>query len=298
MLEYLVYIKDGIDFDKEAKLIEQFNEASVLIDEPTKIHYIKDNKAIVLYRHRFDYQGIPVNIQDDGFCAIVGYVVSNELNNDPDTISNQVNNKLLEVDKEWLDASLGEFQIVHFQDDILNFYLSRAMTHPLYYCEEGDGIFISNRSSVIANNLSTYPSINVLSQLEVIAFDSIINGCSAFEGIHCLRPGEDIQVDFRERQATLEISHSSFYWSNESTSSYSVDEAHQGCKKLVAWMVDHLAILPKQMKLPDGMVFNLSGGKDSRLLLALFVKSGFIKSFDHVLTLGNEGDAEVRGLPT
>ncbi len=47
------------------------------------------------------------------------------------------------------------------------------------------------------------------------------------------------------------------------------------------------------MKIDYGMPFNLSGGKDVRLLLTLFQDYGLMKNHSHILTYGNQNDEEV-----
>jgi hypothetical protein len=279
MIEYVIISSKSKPLHE---LMAEYDQRSIL-EKTDKQHFIqmKDDVAL-LARSRFNYQGSPIYENGNSFTVLVGYIVSEKFQNDPQTITKQIHYLLKQSgDRSWIDMALGEFQIVHFDGVKVEFLLSKTMTHPLYYSEDSAGIGISNRSA-LACLLVANPSFDVMAQLEIIAFDSIISNRTAYEQVLCLDRGTQLTFDGKIRLIPKQN-----LWHLEAPTDFS------GTKDLSDWFVRHLALLPKQMNIDRDMTFNLSGGKDSRVLLSLFKAAGLMDYHSEVITLGEQNDPEV-----
>lgn len=297
MLEYCIYCSSNyIDEMNIGKVIEQYKERSILEDEEIEVFNLFDNKAVLIMRQRYRYQGNYIYNNEGNITCFTGYICSNEFNKNSSTICAQLHSKLINNDDtKWLDNCLGEFQIINYTKKLLQVILSPSMTHPLYYREADSEIVISNRSSL--TQLSLYKKnikIDIQSQLEIIAFDSILENNTAFLDTKCLERGYNISVNYKYSTPKLELIKRKDFWSTNYTAP-PLEDALDQINSLYEWFVNHLNLLQYQLNIDDKMSFHLSGGKDSRLLLSLFQKSGLIKYFNSILTYGEtSSDPEVR----
>lgn len=295
MIEYALIINQyPIDSVFEQKIIEESDKRTILSEDCSLLKYFFNNRKIFfLGRKKYDYQGDPIYIDKTNFVAVVGYIVSDRFENSRQKIGEKVYYCLSEGgDISWLDNCLGEFQILHINQGTLNLYCSKLKTHPVYYKEGKGCLVISNRTSLVHVTSMASPRLDIQAQLEIIAYDSLLEDRTAFEEVHSLRKGHRLCVSF-EPSPRLHLVRDRRLWADTLTQTPDMGEAFDRASELKDWLLKHLSLLPKQMKIDQGMSFNLSGGKDSRLLLSLFVRSGLMDFYDHVLTYGEKQDPEV-----
>lgn len=295
MIEYALIINQyPIDPVFEQKIIEEYGKRTILSEDYTLLkYYFNDRKVMFLGRKRYDYQGNPIYIDKTNFVAVIGYIVSDRFENSRQEIGGKVYYCLSENgDISWLDNCLGEFQILHINQRTLNIYCSKLKTHPVYYKEGKGHLVISNRTSLVHVTSMAPPRLDMQAQLEIIAYDSLLEDRTAFEDVHSLSKGHRLCVSF-EPSPRLHLVRDKRLWANPLTQTPDMGEAFDRAVELKDWLLKHLSLLPKQMKIDQGMSFNLSGGKDSRLLLSLFVQSGIMDFHDNVLTYGEKQDPEV-----
>lgn len=295
MIEYVLIINEyPIDSVFEQKIIEEYDKRTILTENYSLLKYFFHNRKIFfLGRKRYDYQGNPIYIDKTNFVAVIGYIVSDRFENSRQEIGEKVYCCLSESgDISWLDNCLGEFQILHINQKTLNIYCSKLKTHPVYYKEGKGCLVISNRTSLVHVTSMATPRLDIQAQLEIIAYDSLLEDRTAFEEVHSLRKGHRLCVSF-EPSPRLHLVRDRRLWADPLTQTPDMGEAFDRAAELKDWLLKHLSLLPKQIKIDQGMSFNLSGGKDSRLLLSLFVRSGLMDFHDHVLTYGEKQDPEV-----
>lgn len=275
--------------------MKQYEKRSLLLAEEIETNSrLFGGRAILISRQRFFYQGNNIYEENGKFTCLVGYIVSDSFRNDRNTIVEQIHGILLtNPNRSWLDKCLGEYQIIHYNGKTLEFICAPAMTHPLYYRKDEEEIAISNRASLTNLSINNHkPSLDPKTQVEIIAFDSIINSRTAFKNTLCLERGNDIIVRYNYSTPNMEKIRRDKLWAEENKTSTLID-ALEELKPIYRWFIEHLSLLDKQVKIDNNMEFHLSGGKDSRLLLASFEVSGLMNRFNHVLTYGESGDPEV-----
>ena len=137
------------------------------------------------------------------------------------------------------------------------------------------------------------PRLDPQTQVEIMAFDSILSDRTAFVDTNCLSRGHSINVDYTGNQFKMTRIKDDSLWADDSLEFSNVREAYDSLIPVKDWFIDHLRLLPEQMKIDSDMPFNLSGGKDSRLLLTLFREAGLMNYHSNVLTYGEKTDGEV-----
>lgn len=271
----------------------QYHNRSILTEmHDVKNHFFMNNHAVFLFKQKYLYQGNLVYQDEFRFTALVGYIVSPQFTNNPQSIVKELHYLLIkQKDRTWLEECLGEFIICHFNGMHLEVIPSQGATHLVYYRQSDEEILISNRLSLTNLSLTNFkPQINILSQLQIIAYDSIFNEETSFKDSFCLERGYHLKIGFNQNTPQLHKHINPHYLGG--TSIYNPHEAIAMINDYTYWILDQLHLFSKQVELSSGMDFLLSGGKDSRLLLSLFVKSGLMSHFNQVVTFGSPGDAE------
>lgn len=298
MFEYcLVISNDFITSDMQSTLLNQYDQRSILDKEDENLSYnFFNNHSLLLGKFRYKYQGPYFYEENNCFTALVGYIVSSRFENDKTNIVSQLHHLLINhPNREWLKNCLGEFQILHYNGYKLEILCSDVMTHPVYYRKSSNAVYISNRSSLTNLSLdsSFKPRLDPQTQVEIIAFDSILSDGTAFIDTRCLSRGYVLNIEYNESQFDMTMGKEESLWADNTQTLPNIREGYDSLLSVSDWFFNHLKLLPKQMKIDLDMPFNLSGGKDSRLLLTLFQNTGLMNYHSYVLTYGKETDAEV-----
>jgi len=293
MLEFTVFVsKRKLTETKELK--SEFNKRSILTEIEDVTHFLfMNHQAVLLYKQKYTYQGNLVHIDGDHFTALVGYILSPKFTNHPSSIVKELHVLLSNnSDRAWLNACMGEFIIVYYNGLTLEVTTSVGATHLVYYRQSDDEILISNRLSLTNLSLMHFkPKINIKSQLQIIAYDSIFNEQTTFEESFCLERGYTLKLTMKHIPILEKVINSQFLGTTYiDKSEFALEEISE----YTQWYLDHIRLFTKQVDIKGGMDFFLSGGKDSRLLLASFVETGFIHEFKQVVTFGSPGDADVQ----
>ncbi len=298
MLEYCLIVSNGaITSDVQHTLLTQYGERTILDERDENICFsFFNDHSLLLGKSRYNYQGPYFYEENNNFTCLVGYIISSSFQNDKTNIVSQLHHLLINnQDRNWLKNCLGEFQIIHYNDKKLEILCSDLMTHPVYYRKSSDAVYISNRASLTNLSLdpSFKPALDPITQVEIMAFDSILSDRSAFVDTKCLSRGYDININYIGNQFNMALIKDDYLWIDTNYEFYNIREVYDLLLSVSDWFLDHLQLLPEQMEIDSDMAFNLSGGKDSRLLLTLFQNAGLMNYHSHVLTLGEETDAEV-----
>lgn len=292
MLEYCIYIENKEIHNKEM-LIDKYKDRSIL-DQNVKVLDIFDRKGCILYSDKYDYQGEYIYKFQDKFVLLTGYIVSKDFHNyNRENIAECIFSLLNKKRVEWVDEALGEFQIIYYDGEKIEIYYNKSMTHPIYYREDGIKYVISNRASLCNLDLNNYtPTIDPISQLEIVAFDSILRNRTAFKEVKCLERGYSIKLQKCSYKVEFKLIKFKEFWS-EGYVNLSLKEAMERGREINRWLVENLDLMDKQLKIDSGMEFHLSGGKDSRSLISVFQNAGLMRYFNNVLTFGEDNDPEV-----
>jgi hypothetical protein len=293
MFEFVVVARNiRIPEEQKKTMLREYGRRSLLSEEeklpPVEI---LGGKALLLSRSRFEHQGSPTFFENGRFTCVDGYLVSYRLRNNPTTIVKQLHQLLLtDSDRRWLVESFGEFSILHYDGSSLEFLCSKPMTRPLYLRETAGEAVVSNRATLA--NICKTPRLDVMCLLENVAFDTPIGDRTAFEEVRVLPRGHMARLTY-EKGLRLELVRQRSLWAGPERLP-TLEEAVEQASHVKDWLVRHLSLLPKQVRLDGRPPFGLSGGKDSRLLLALLVESGLLEYHDGLLTRGNPEDPDVR----
>lgn len=294
MFEFAVVAgRSPISVKEEARILDSYGERS-LLPESDRLSTLEmfDRKALLLARSRYDRQGDPVFSENGRFTCLNGYIISKEFGGSAGIVEQLHGLLLRSSERSWLDEGLGEFQIVHYDGESVEFICSKAMTYPLYWREGAEGVVVSSRATLANVLFSEAPRLDVRGQIENIVYNSLSEERTAFEEVKCLPAGKEAKL-VRGRRPELVFTRSGELWAAPGTETPSMEEALEQVKPLTEWFTEHLALIPGQLRLDEGMTFGLSGGKDSRLMLASFVESGLLDHYENVQTRGDETDPEV-----
>lgn len=292
MLEYvIVRFNQEITAGKEEWLKGNYQRRSLLEKNlPIESLRFMNNRAIMFYRDNGNNaQGSPVYINQNTFTCLAGYVLSAKFDNNPDTITQQIHHKANSPEK--IEGAFGEYQIAHYDGKSLNVFCSKLMTHLAYYREEKDWVAISNRASLTNIPLEKPVKLNVLSQLEMIAYDNIIGNSTAFEGVYCLDMGYYLTLN--EGGPLQKTKVNSLWTDKDFGKEEDLFALYDSFKGDLYSYINKLSLLPKQMHIEGGMRYGISGGKDSRLLMTIFAETGILNYFDEAFTYGEPDDPEV-----
>ncbi len=291
MLEYAIIRKNRPISPQEGEILTQnyIKRSLMEVDLPVYSHPFMGGKALLLYRDNgHNTQGSPVFIKKEAFTCLAGYVLSPKLENDPDTIANQVHHRL--NSPEEARGAFGEYQIAHFDGRNVRVFCSKLMTHPVYYRQEGSEVTISNRASLTNIGREEPVKLDVMAQLQIIAHDHIFENRTAFEGVYCLDRGCHLVLP---QEGPLQKIKEESLWGDPAFERADMMSLYRGFEKNLRAYIEKLSLLPRQTHMDTGMPFGISGGKDSRLLMAIFAETGILKLFDGSFTYGEEDNPEV-----
>ncbi len=270
---------------KSRSILKDINEVNQLFFHP---------QAVLLYKVKYVYQGRTVyhDVKNSSFTGLVGYIVSEKLHHYNEIVSELHSLLKNSQDRSWLENCLGEFIIIHYDKDKIEVIPSNAGTHLIYYRQSEFEVLISNRLSLTNLSFTQFiPKIDIDSQLQIIAYDSIFNDKTTFKDSKCLERGYYLNINFEHNRPRIEKIINKNFLGTE----YILDskKALDQIIENTNWLKGMLELFNEQVYFTKGLNFFLSGGKDSRVLLSLFVKSGFIENFKQVITYGSPGDADV-----
>ncbi len=291
MIEYAIVQKNRPISQKEEEMYKiAYQERSLLaLEIKVNTYRFMEDEAILFYKDNGNNpQGPPVYIEDGKFTLLAGYLLSPSFKNDPDTITQQCHYQLNTPLKA--QGAFGEFQVVHFDGEKVEVFCSKLMTHPVYYREEKGTKLVANRATLTNIAFEKVPTLNVKTQLEIIAFDSIFENKTAFEEVSCLDRGYHIRL---EKEKELRKIKEEQLWADSSFEIKDMAQMYKDFKDYLDQYINKLSLLTKQMHLDEGMQFSISGGKDSRTLMTIFAEAGILKKFDYAFTYGEEDNPEV-----
>lgn len=297
MQEFIVLIrKPGAPlFPTEAEMKKRFIQRS-LLDENDKwiIHSFESGYGLILIRHRFDYQGYPFYSDQNGFTVLIGYLIAPELGHGHVDFAQRLHTMrcALPTDSPWIEQCYGEFLVIGSLKQGIRIWNSAMLTHQVYYREDEQIIAVSNRVALLSCWNEVNPSYDIYAQLQIIAFDSLFENRTAFDDIQALGRSQRLVIEFRPEIRLCLISITD-PWKPTRAEAPHLEESLEFSRELAYYLVDRLTWFSRQVRIDHSLEFNLSGGKDSRLLFLLFQQAGLWKYFKHVLTLGDPDDAEV-----
>lgn len=285
------------------KVNEAFNETSLLGSHSKKLQSLNilSGAGLLVWRQLHFHQGnaVYVDEQTGNFTLLYGYLISDKLDasytNLVEVIHKKMETNSYNKNVNFIDNFLGEFTIIKGDRDNIEIYQSLSETFPVYNSKIALGtILISSRSTFCSyyRELETeIPVVNLGAQIDVCAFDSI-NGNDSFDVAVNTLPAYS-KIVLNKTGLNFQELISRWTFNQDISPANNIDEAYKTIVSLVDWLVNNLKVLPRQFQLDRNLVFNLSGGKDSRILLALFLKSGLMDYHKEILTLGDKEDPEV-----
>jgi hypothetical protein len=301
VFEFVVVAKNARLPDKEiAAIWERYEERSLLSEEDVSWQIsLFGGKAVLLGRSRFEPQGLPVVSDTRGFTCLDGYLVSGCLRGG-DVVA-QLRRLLLDnPDRSWLSDCLGEFIVLHYDaNQGVEFLCSELRTVPLYM-REGSApgvVCVSNRASLCNVGFDGKPTLDVLSQLDLIASGTMVGDGTAFKEVRVLPRDRSAHLSYQARDdragvPLLELPVRDWRWSQPLTQAPTMEEVVDHTAPVAEWMLEHLRLFSKQVDVAGGGEYGLSGGKDSRLMLALLWAAGLTDLYDGAYTFGLQADIE------
>ena len=297
MLEYVLVVSDRKLHDADVdRLWQAYTERSILNESDSHLKLkILDGCGLFLARHRFDHQGHPVHLEGANLTALVGWIVDDDLPLSSTTIVERLSTKVRAPNAQnWLDGCLGEFQIVSINSTGATFFCSEMMTHPLYYRVTKEGTCVSNRATLTRVSDPHNAAIDIQGQLEVIAFASMLDDRTSFVDTKCVQRGHTLSLDVRNPRTPTITRHARCIAEPEQSDLHGdLTAAVQAGGNFGEWLVGRMQLFSKQYRMEPIDFINLSGGKDSRLLLCALWRSGLADYHDAVLTMGQPDDPEV-----
>lgn len=292
MLEYAVLLSQKPISDTLCeKIALRYKERSILTHEDQFIQRrFWKSHGMIVGRYRFEHQGIPYISDEAGFLGMCGWVLHDCLGDNHFKVVTQVYAHLRNGRTDWLEDSLGEFQLVFLQGKLLKVMASEMMTHPVYYLDGDRHFLVSNRASLTHILSDTKPRLDIQGQLELIAFDSMVNERTAFADTKCLFRGHEIECSF-QNGFNWQLVRKPELWSDKEKSSLSIRKGVQQLEELKTRIVRQLHLIPHQINV-QSQPFQLSGGKDSRVLLALLRAATVHPLYDGLLTYDFSGSSD------
>jgi len=280
---------------------QRYEERSLLSEEDASWQMpLFGGKAVLLGRSRFEPQGPPVVSDTRGFTCLDGYLVSGYLR-DGDVVA-QLRRLLLDnPDRSWLSDCLGEFVVLHYdaKNRGVEFLCSELRTVPLYIREgPAPGIVcVSNRASLCNVGFDGKPTLDVWSQLDLIASGTMVGDGTAFKEVRVLPRDRSAHLSYQARDDCAGVPLLAFpvrdwRWSQSLTQAPTMEDVVEHTAPVAEWMLEHLRLFSKQVNVAGGGHYGLSGGKDSRLLLTLLWAAGLTDLYAGVSTGGLQADIE------
>lgn len=181
----------------------------------------------------------------------------------------------------------GTYSIIHVtsEGNVISFNDSLGYEH-LYYAETSDNIFISNRIRLIRCFLGQQGNVDLYTLSNIVLMGSVLGTGTSIREIRRLPQGSYISV----KNGRLDIHSDPLFFYNDPEISDACEEDFIGFlkKELIVCSNRMAAVLRHK----DDFAFALSGGKDSRALLAILMSIKDIKDIN-VFTNGYEDHPDV-----
>ena len=161
----------------------------------------------------------------------------------------------------------GHFSFIIANEKFVLAFVDKIRSYPIFYCNKSDTLFISNSAKRIQTEAGLYESDKV-SLLEFEMAGYVTGGKTLFENLSQLQAGEFLYYDKFQRK--FEAVRYYRYWSDEPPESDDQDDIgvlHEVVMKTFKDMIETLGGRPVWIP--------LSGGLDSRLILALLHNLGY-----------------------
>lgn len=229
-------------------------------------------------------------IGEDGYVAIQGDILTRhtDYSNDDFLKASDVYSMLsLKSYRDFKEETSGTYSIVSVNNDgdVLAFNDSISFEH-LYYAENNEYVFISNRIRLIRCFLGKQAHVDLYTLSNIVLIGSVVGTGTSIQEIKRLPQGSCINV----RNGKLEIKSDPLFFYND-------PEVTQECQiDFTGFVKKELTVCANRMaaalKHVDNFSFALSGGKDSRALLAMLMSIKPSKEIN-VFTNGYENHPDV-----
>lgn len=201
--------------------------------------------------------------------------------------------KIVSKIQEIIESAFGEFCYVIVVGSRVIIFQSIGGTRPLFYRVVDGAVLASNRSSPLADVAFGRCDLDYMGMSEVIAFDSLISDCTAFKSISKLSTGAVIVIDFSFTTPRHHIYEAQNIFADGS-SPREFSELMTECEDVVGHVVADLKQYSQEADFNALSTYNLSGGKDSRVLALILREAGILQKYKSFMTVGLEEYGEVK----
>lgn len=279
MQEYLLIVRRTALAQEEIEsAVAHFTRYALLAEQrELRRHSFAAGRGLLLLYHTHDYQGPSLVTNSDGFTLLVGYLIHEYLGGDHERSVARLHERLVAdraADMSWLTRAFGEFQVLHATEDRVSIRLSPLMTHAAYYSVGPEYIAVSNRAGPATVWRGERPAIDLHGQLELIAFDSFLADRTAYADVSTVPRGKWLELHLAGEGALWELHDDDLPWAVPGPRTLDETVAEGG--EVARWLVEQLRLFTTQVRTDRDMEFGLSGGKDSRMLLSIFVHAGMM----------------------
>ena len=194
--------------------------------------------------------------------------------------------------EKWQEDLVGEYLYIKFDyggNGICT--RNRSGTVPLYFAENVECTVVSNRACLAAliGNNSTQFEIDPIFQAWMLGVGWPLSQETLFRNVRMLPQGTTII--YNRDKISLQVPDSDIWYKEELYSAFRRDRKNYW-DNIFDILVASLGILNK-LDSSTELVFQLSGGKDSRLLLGLFLKAGLLERITWARTHGSPFNADI-----
>ena len=178
----------------------------------------------------------------------------------------------------------GSYSLVKILNGCATVFGDYSGLNPLFYINNSDVSAVSNRQMLLARICTRYDHfvLNYKTLSWLPGQSSIFGEDTVFAGVKLLQPGKYIHIE----DSMQLFSFPSQVWSEEHRNLTDGDY-----DELTDILLGQARLI-KQIPFSK-LIMSLTGGKDSRLILALALESGLIDSIDEIFTAGMESSPEV-----
>lgn len=187
---------------------------------------------------------------------------------------------------QFYDAVMGDYCVAHFNDQRFVAFGDFAGACPIFYFERDGVVGVSNRQRLLHRIMNEGGRIEldptVLGWL--ISQEQIFGNQSPYKGVRLIEPGRGLKI---ENGKVSTFGFPSFY--NHET--HAGEITPDGVSEAVGALTDQFSALAR---LPfSRIVMDMTGGMDSRAVLALSMASGLIDKVDAIRTVGSDDTPDV-----
>lgn len=271
LLRILQYGQTYIPFRADIVHCYQFNDLLVFSAENTKAGGLRGGKNHVDTEggHLLIFDGLP-------------FIEDQQIENG---WAKSLKSKIKQMTADEIFENLkGSYSLVKILNGSVIAFGDYSGLNPLFYINNDDVCAVSNRQMLLARICTRFDHfvLNYKSLSWLPGQSSIFGEDTVFAGVKLLQPGQYIQIEDSLQIYPFPLQ----VWSEEyrNLTSRDYDE-----------LTDILLGQARQInKIPfKRLIMSLTGGKDSRLVLALALESGLIDSVGEIFTFGREGSPEI-----